>query len=496
MLTAKAQPLVTPARGSSIGAPPRAKASPRVLESRLAMMLTGGGDERLWLDGVTRRNKYGVPAMPAPDEVWLSSSTASAISPRGWVAAGAALDRTLSSGASRRTLQDDVRAQLAAIYGVPGCEVVLAGSGTETELLLVALAAGDGSRPLTNILTAPLETGRGVPAAAAGCHFLSQTPLGQPARPGERLPSWESLTLHVETIDIRKAGGALRNPEKVDHEAYERADRAVARGDRVILHVLDSSKTGRGGVSRSVAQLIAETFGDEVLIVVDACQLRCSVQTIRDDLANGRAVMITGSKFAGGPSFSGALLVPPAMARRTAKASPFVQGLGGYSSAADWPRTLGISPGAGLANLGLGLRWTAALAEIQAYNRADGALKTWFRDSFDAAVTAAVDARPWLRRLDEGHAGDEGNLIPVFDEAGGIKALHDALRQPGPDGAFHLGQPVMVGAEEALRICSSMPMISGFAERVAAGATPPDAFSPVAADLVRLFDRWDLARAI
>jgi hypothetical protein len=462
------------------------------------MMLTSGGDERLWLDGVTRRNKYGVPAMPAPDEVWLSSSTASAVSPRGWAAAGMALDRVLSSKASPEALQNDIRAQIAALYGVSGCEVVLAGSGTETELLLVAIAAADGSRALTNILTAPLETGRGIPAAAAGCHFLGQTPLGGPARPGERLRGWEGLTLHVETIDIRKSCGALRNPDPVDHEAYERSDRAVARGDRVILHVLDSSKTGRAGVSRAAAQVITETFGDEVLIVVDACQLRCSAQTIRDDLANGRAVMITGSKFAGGPSFSGALLLPPAMAHRMSKGSLFVQGLTGYSSAADWPSSLGVSPGAGLANLGLGLRWTAALAEIHAYHGIDAALKTWFQQAFDAAVTQAVHTRPWLRRLDEGHAGDDGNLIPVFDQAGGIKSLHDALRQPSAAdrAAFHLGQPVTVGPEEALRICSSMPMISDFAERVSAGATPAAAFNPVAADLARLFDRWDLVRAV
>jgi hypothetical protein len=462
------------------------------------MMLTSGGDERLWLDGVTRRNKYGVPAVPAPEEVWLSSSTASAISPRGWAAAGATLDRLLSSGASPQTLHDDIRAQLMALYGVPGCEVVLAGSGTETELLLVAIAAADGSRALTNILTAPLETGRGVPAAAAGRHFLSHTPMGGPTQPGELLPGWDALTLRVETIDIRKACGALRAPDRVDREAYERADRAVARGDRVILHVLDSSKTGRSGVSRAAAQVIAETFGNEVLIVVDACQLRCSAQTIRDDLTSGRAVMITGSKFAGGPSFSGALLLPPAMARRAAKASPFVQGLGGYSSASDWPAALGLSPGAGLANLGLGLRWTAALAEIQTYQTIDSSLKTWFQQAFDVAVTAAISPRPWLRRLNEGHAGDDGNLIPVFDDAGGIKALHDALRQPSSAGraAFHLGQPVTVGGEEALRICSSMPMISDFADRVAGGKSPAKAFAPVAMDLSHLFALWDVARAV
>jgi hypothetical protein len=40
-----------------------------------------------------------------------------------------------------------------------------------------------------------------------------------------------------------------------------------------------------------------------------------------------------------------------------------------------------------------------------------------------------------------------------------------------------------------------MPMISDFAGRVTAGATPAEAFAPVADDLSRLFEAWDLVRA-
>src|SRR5580704_4587936 len=67
-------------------------------EPRLRLLIASGGDDRLWLDPVTRRNRYGVPAAPAPDELWFSSSTASAVSPRGWTAAGEALERLAEAG--------------------------------------------------------------------------------------------------------------------------------------------------------------------------------------------------------------------------------------------------------------------------------------------------------------------------------------------------------------------------------------------------------------
>jgi hypothetical protein len=67
------------------------RAAPSPLDRRLALLIASGGDERIWPDPVTRRNRYGVPAAPAPDELWFSSSTASPVSPRGWAAARAAL---------------------------------------------------------------------------------------------------------------------------------------------------------------------------------------------------------------------------------------------------------------------------------------------------------------------------------------------------------------------------------------------------------------------
>jgi hypothetical protein len=54
---------------------------------RFEESLGSGGDERIAIDAGTGRNRYGTPRAMACDEAWFSSSTASAISARGYDAA-------------------------------------------------------------------------------------------------------------------------------------------------------------------------------------------------------------------------------------------------------------------------------------------------------------------------------------------------------------------------------------------------------------------------
>src|SRR5580692_3612145 len=107
-------------------------AAPRAQGQRLALLIASGGDDRIWPDPVTRRNRYGAPAAPAPEELWFSSSTACAVSLRGWAAACEALDALTESGrCGVGAWFDGLRSRLAALYGTPGAEVVLSASGTE-----------------------------------------------------------------------------------------------------------------------------------------------------------------------------------------------------------------------------------------------------------------------------------------------------------------------------------------------------------------------------
>src|SRR5258708_14210389 len=169
----------------------RAAADRRLFES----ILTSGGDERIAIDPATGRNRYGAPPGKACDEIWLASSTASAISPRGYEAALEAL-RSLAGVNKEWAVSgwfDRIRDRLGALFGIPQSEIILSSSGTELELIALVLSQNILQRPLTNVVIAPTETGRGVTLAASGRYFLKTTPFaaevefgGPPCGPAAR----------------------------------------------------------------------------------------------------------------------------------------------------------------------------------------------------------------------------------------------------------------------------------------------------------------------
>ncbi|HEY1426759.1 MAG TPA: hypothetical protein VGF50_08820 [Caulobacteraceae bacterium] len=461
------------------------------LDRQLALLIASGGDERIWPDPVTRRNRYGAPAIPAPDELWFASSTASAVSPRGWAAARGALQRLGEPG--RFTIAawfDQLRARLLALYGAPGADAVLAASGTETELVVLSLAFALAGGPVANIIVAPAETGSGVPDAASGLNFLGRASLGDAVARGARLAGWEGAHLQLESIEIRRADGALRRQADVDQEAAIRAERAVTGGAFALLHVLDASKTGRPGVSRASAAQILARYPGRVLVAVDACQLRCPADRIRRDLEHGFAVMITGSKFAAGPAFCGALLLPAELAGQLARTRPDGAPLSPYSAALDWPEPMRGRVARGLAhaaNLGLGLRWSAALAEIEAYEAIPADWRAAVLAEFDRAVQDRVSADPGLALVDAPGRCSAPGLAPILHADGGDPRRAWLTMSRGDAGrrACHLGQPVAVGARWALRVCASMPMVTEATER---------GFAGIAAGLDEVFDSWRAAR--
>ena len=161
----------------------------------------------------------------------------------------------------------------------------------------------------------------------------------------------------------------MRASASVDAEARRLAYAAVDAGRAVLLHRLDSSKTGGSGLTGVVASQIMTSAPARIVVLVDCCQLRCSRRRIRRYLAQGFMVAITGSKFFGGPPFSGALLLPPRIFRRIGGLA-LPDGLSAYSSRLDWPPSLRERSAVTWmsdANLGLGLRWIAALDEMERF---------------------------------------------------------------------------------------------------------------------------------
>jgi hypothetical protein len=479
--------MVTGSRVARATAPvPHTRASP--LASQLRLLIASGGDERLWLDPASRRNRYGVPAAPAPDELWFSSSTACAISPRGWGAAATALERLTGPRATPiNAWFDDLRARLLALYGAPGAEAILCASGTEAELVTLTLARGlaESSRcgPIVNIVVAPAETGSGIPMAAAARHFLGRASLGGAVGKGEQLSGWTAGDVSVATIEIREADGRPRAAAAVDREAALAVARATDAGAFAILHVLDASKTGRQGVSRAAAVDILARHQGCVLVVVDACQLRCEAEAIRADLAAGLTVMVTGSKFAGGPAFCGALLVPAELVGALADARPDASPLAPYSAALDWPAALAGRFRAPLpqpANLGLALRWAAALAEIETFEAIDPSVRRALVAAFDRSVRERIAADPNLSLLDA-EGGAPGLIAAVHADGSDPRPVYEALQRGDAGRPCHLGQPVAAGERVALRVCASMPMIA---------AASDGGLAALDADLDETFAAW------
>jgi hypothetical protein len=336
-------------------------------------LMEQGGDARLATDPFTGLNGYGCSHRPRPWAVTFASSTASSSSERGYLGAEAARRRMIaagfrdSAGEAVTAEAERVRQALALHFLLPPeTAVVLAASGTDSELIALALAEAAEQRPVTNILLAPEETGSGVPLAARGQHFATDTARGASVPKGETVPGFRDDTSLV-AIAVRGPDGSVRPAADVDADCAAAVDSAIAAGRRPVLHVLDVSKTGLRAPSKGCAEALTARYGTAMDVVVDACQTRLNPGTVRDYVGRGWIVQITGSKFFTGPPFSGALLAPASVAARlTARLLP--AGLHLYSGRPEWPRAQrGLESLLANGNHGLVTRWQAALAEMQAF---------------------------------------------------------------------------------------------------------------------------------
>ncbi len=371
-----------------------------------ALMETGG-DIRLQRDPRSALNGYGCSHRPRPWAVTFASSTASSSSERGYLAADLERLKTTAKllaaerGPAVRASLAAVRRGLAQVFDLDAAtQVVLAASGTDTELLALALTHLAGAdAPILNILIAPEETGRGVPMAARGVHFAVDTALGHDVAFEAPIAGFRPDT-EIANVFLRQPGGGLRAVELVEAEIEAIVADGIAAGRQVILHVLDLSKTGLLAPGPAFLQALRARYGAGFDIVVDACQARLSAQAMNEYLRLDAVVLITGSKFFTGPPFAGALLIPAAVAMRLGRGE-LPAGLDAYFGRDEFPagcKAADQLPPVG--NYGLSLRWHAALAEMKAFKLVAPARRAEILRGFGAVVRAAVAENPALALLD------------------------------------------------------------------------------------------------
>ena len=456
-------------------------------------LLTQGGDERLLPVAPGRLNKYGCTPVPDVGLAAFGSSTATSISPLGFAAADRLRSELLAEAGAvdaellYRRECDRVRATLKTLCGVDdiaGLDIALAASGTDLHLIAAEWASGGSAKAPLVIMMDACETGSGVAAALAGRHFGEASPQGAVLVAGA--PVDQRNAPEVVQIAIRDDAGAPRALADVHAEIESRVVRAVAADRRVLLIALDVSKTGLLVPAPAWVAGLRKRWPRYLDVVVDACQFRLSPASLRRYLDSGCLVAMTGSKFLTGPTFCGALFIPPTMTARL-RDRPLPQALSAYSARAEWPQGWAAATHLDDAtNFGLLLRWQAALAELRAFSEVPAARSRDFVETFAAAVRARVEAEPALRPL-QVHALQRG----TDDEASwdAVPTIFPfVLHRLAADGArvsltraetldiyrllpddvagprCQLGQPVACGSRDgvpvsALRLCLSARLI-------------------------------------
>lgn len=454
------------------------------VRERLSTLLTTGGDARIIPDasGMNRYHGFSRPV----SALAYGSSTISSIS-------ADALEHLRASRADwintppdedgYAAALNDVRHRLRHLFTVPDCDIVFAASGTDLEY--AGLAAMPPAAAIDAILLGRDEVGSGCIHSAAGRFFATTTAIGDAVQPGLPIDTAHGDVRLID-VPVRDADGQALESAVVCAALETSIDAALAAGRHPVVHVVHGSKTGlilpdMGDVTR-----IAGRYDARITLVIDACQLRITPRAVQAYLALGAVVLMTGSKFAGGPPFSGFALLPAGRHRIARPLTP------GYAAVfargewpADWPGNAILTPAH---NPGLLLRLEAALFEMERFAALPHRRVAAIVDSFAAAVAGLSDrigcarVRPHattaaglcaahplamrsLQTLDLGTAWPDADFTMAQD-------MHDWMCRHArtSDGRMiRLGQPVRTRLRAdgrhagTLRLSLSMPLIAALA---------------------------------
>lgn len=378
-------------------------------------LLVAGGDDRVVANPATGMNKYNTPASPQPHAVRRSSTTSNIVSTRGAAAVGKVLEKLLhvqDTGGQHLVYADamrNVRERLCHCFDMPDVEVVLSPSGTDGEFvpLLVALSR-QSQGGVTNIVTAAGEVGSSTAAAACGLHFSPILPTGAASKSGVPTGIVGAGTEKVKSVEVLcrdRNEGRLRQEADVAAEVLGLVEAAVAEQRVVVVHMVVCSKTGAFTPSEGFVRSLQSRFGYETVIgVVDACQMRVEQAKMAEWIREGWIILGTGSKFFGGPPFSGVVFLPAVEAQALEKLAGnpelarSVPALCDYFDRECFSEGLAVSRellpgGPGHANLGLLMRWVAALAEIEPLVQTEPAVLGSVLQQWVSNVRGMVEAK-------------------------------------------------------------------------------------------------------
>jgi hypothetical protein len=427
------------------------------MEKSAAEWMTTGGDARIHLGDETGLNIYYSAPCPR-DLIAYASSTANDISPAAYAAAArvlAELGPRAPTPAFYAARLEALRARIRAAYGLgDGVAIVFAPSGTDLEYVALAVAAGRAPGGTHALLLGADEVGSGCIHSAHGLYFAKETALGAAVTPGDPVPGLGGATVDLIDIPVRDRMGRVRPSNYIAERMRASVASARSASRHSLVHIVHGSKTGLILPALADVDRLEAVHDGAMTLVVDACQARITSQAVADYLARDAIVFVTGSKFMGGPPFSGFALVPPALA---AAAPPLPPGFSTIFRRGEWPAGW---PGAEAleesVNLGLLLRLEASIFELGRFQRLAVPAVERVILAFHASVRAEIVEKTAARRVapyPPGHVEDADThpiemrtlstldltaLKPRGADIGDARAWHKAMALAG----VRVGQPV------------------------------------------------------
>lgn len=439
-------------------------------------LLIEGGDHRQEIDPETGRTVYGAAVVAPRDVVPLGTATSSSLPADLFplvLDVASQLDAADPMERERLLARvlDEVRDDLARTLRLPAdTDVALTPSGTDAHYLALAVAF----RPTDSVCSIVVGADESTLQAVSGRHYSPRVPRSDlRVATGAPVPGLGAERVRTVHIRLRDAEGRLRAEAEVDGEVAAAVSEAMVRGERPFLHAMAASATGHSAPSEGMLSALDAWFGDELVVLVNAAQGRFRRSELHSWLGRGRLVLITGSKFFGGPAFCGALLVPHRM--WPGRHHPPPAGLGLYVSGPALPRSwwrwrqrLAGRPQAGLAT-----RWVCALALMEAWYALPHDERDQEEEDFRDAAVSALDGSSLIRVVDDA-AG-----IVSFTVRGATMERMSQLRRylvegpayPAPWYAgfptrFQLGQPIALGEDGpvVLSVALGAPLAIGLRE--------------------------------
>ncbi|MBC76073.1 MAG: hypothetical protein CME64_08660 [Halobacteriovoraceae bacterium] len=457
------------------------------------LLLSQGGDDRSTIDPNTLKNKYHTSTLPLYD-YQRSSCTSSSVSLETYLHIEQNHFELMAAHAigelDKETLLHKQRDEIFSFYVSPlikeKVSLISTPSGTDVEFLCTWLGLSRHEelfkkehKKVCVFVNGDLEVGSGTKLAAGLNHFSGRAPIGHDLKKGENVVDDSNLDVIVQSFHTRDEQTNVINSKASEQKLYDKVKEQVEDDRVVVFHYVHASKTGVCIPSYDMAMKIKKDFGDKVVMIVDAAQMRLRSDSVEQYLELGMNVIVTGSKFIGGAPFSGALLLNEHDTKTLIESkmelpSEYDQYFDEFGINEIFKR----SPSSKTwSNWGLYMRWEVALHEMKQFDSIPVEFSNLFILKWGKRVEKMIESGKFkvnilkesaLLPSDDSSLSQANSIIPFEIETtpafsqDQLKKIHAAMtvKRFPEDIVCEIGQPVQISTGDKKR----------FALRVALGA--------------------------